>query len=44
MVILGILVNYNHKFKSYSDICDLEDVNCTFYVIDKRNFKEPVLT
>ena len=52
IVILGCLANYNHKFKSYSDLCDYPydptdptaKVDCTFHVIDKNNFKEVVLS
>lgn len=44
LAILGCLANYNHTFKSYSDICHMEGVDCTFYVIDPRNIKEPLLT
>ena len=41
MLIIGILINFSHQFKSYSDLCAMEGVDCTFYVIDKRNIKEP---
>jgi len=44
MVIIGVLANMQHNFKSYSDICSLEEVDCTFYVVDISNMKEPVLS
>jgi hypothetical protein len=43
MLIIGIVINYNHQFKSYSDICNREEVDCTFYIIDPRNIKQPTL-
>jgi MFS superfamily sulfate permease-like transporter len=44
MVIIGVLANMQHQFKSYSDICALEEVDCKFYVVDTRNLQEPVLS
>lgn len=44
MVILGILANYNCRFKSYSDICKIKEVDCTFKIIDQRNFQEIILS
>ena len=44
MVIIGILANMQHQFKSYSDICAMESVDCTFYVVNIRNLVQPVLS
>lgn len=43
MVIIGILININHKFKSYSDLCKMENVDCEFKIIDYSKLKEPTL-
>jgi len=44
MVIIGILINLGHKFKSYSDLCNMEEVNCTFIILDAQNLKQPELS
>jgi hypothetical protein len=39
-----VLANIQHMFKSYSDLCSREDVDCEFYIVDVKNLKEPQLT
>ena len=43
MVIIGIIINIGHKFKSYSDLCKMENVDCEFKIIDYSKLKEPTL-
>lgn len=43
MVIIGIIINISHKFKSYSDLCKMENVDCEFKIIDYSKLKEPSL-
>jgi hypothetical protein len=43
MVILGIAINIGHKFKSYSDLCLMDSVDCEFKIIDYNKLKEPSL-
>lgn len=43
VVILGVLINIGHKFKSYSDLCHMDEVDCEFKVIDYSKLKEPSL-
>lgn len=44
LAILGCLANYSHTFKSYSDICSIPGVDCTFYIVDPHNIKQPLLS
>ena len=44
LVVVGILANMSHPFKSYSDLCAIKDVNCTFSIVDQQNIREPVLS
>lgn len=39
VVLLGVLLNIGHKFKSYSDLCQMESVDCEFKVIDYSKLK-----
>lgn len=43
MVLLGALLNIGDKFKSYSDLCLMDSVNCEFKIIDYSKLKEPTL-
>lgn len=43
VVVIGILLNISHKFKSYSDLCLMESVDCEFKIIDYSKLKEPTL-
>lgn len=43
LVIIGIIANWNHLFKSYIDLCNEKGVNCKFYIINPDNIKIPVL-
>lgn len=43
LVVVGVLININHKFKSYSDLCLMPNVNCDFEIIDSSKLKEPTL-
>lgn len=43
MVIIGIIINIGHKFKSYSDLCKMDNVDCEFKIIDYSKLKEPTL-
>lgn len=42
-MVIGILLNIGHKFKSYSDLCLMESVDCEFKIIDYSKLKEPTL-
>lgn len=42
-MIIGIIINIGHKFKSYSDLCKMDEVNCEFKIIDYSKLKEPTL-
>ena len=44
LALVGILANMQHYFKSYSDICSREGIDCTFYILDPRNLKQPLLS
>ena len=44
LVIIGIIINLGHKFKSYSDLCLMEGVKCQFHVINANNLKSPLLS
>ena len=43
VALIGILINLGHKFKSYSDICAMKEVDCEFKLIDSAKLKEPSL-
>ena len=40
-MLIGIIANINHPFKSMSDLCAYQDVNCHFYIINVGNLKYP---
>ena len=43
LVLLGILINIKHHFKSYEDLCAYEGVDCKFYIIKIENLIQPTL-
>ncbi len=43
IVVIGIALNWNHYFKSFEDLCMVEGVDCTFYIVKVENLIQPSL-
>lgn len=42
-IVLGIAINWTHYFKSFEDLCTVEGVDCTFYIVNTDNLIQPTL-
>lgn len=41
LVIIGIIINYDHFFLDYEDLCNYPEVDCKFYIVKLENMIPP---
>ena len=41
LVIFGMVINYNHYFQDYKDLCNYPEVDCKFYIVKLENMIPP---
>lgn len=42
-IVLGIAINWTHIFKSFEDLCQVQGVDCTFYIVNTDNLIRPTI-